>query len=302
MAVKKKFTSGAKSSALGRGLDALISTEAVRTEGSTTISEIPVEMIEANPNQPRREFDEVALQELANSISEIGIIQPITLHQISENRYMIIAGERRWRATQKAGIATIPAYVRTLDDASIMTMALVENIQREDLNDIEVALAYQQIMENEGITQEKVAQRVGKSRTAVTNSLRLLRLPAQVQMALQKKDITMGHARALLALDSPSLQVKAYDEIVKNDYNVRQVEEMVQRLKGNEGQQNDRKTIREAAKLPKEYEALRDQISKFFGTKIQMAVSPKGKGKISIGFNNAEELEHIMNLFDKMKG
>ena len=301
MAVRKKFATGSKGSALGRGLDALISTEAVRTEGSTTINEIPLDQIEANPNQPRRDFDEDALDELAASIKEIGIIQPITLHQISSDKYMIIAGERRWRASQIAGLTTIPAYIRTLDDASIMTMALVENSQREDLNDIEVALAYQQILENEGITQEKVAKRVGKSRTAVTNSLRLLRLPAQVQMSLQKKEITMGHARALLAIESPSLQVKVFNEIIKHDYNVRQVEDIMQRLK-NEDDPNKRKAIKIAAKLPTEYESMKGKIEKLFGKKVQMSVSAKGKGKISIGFSNTKELEHIMNLFDAMEG
>lgn len=189
MAVHKKFN------ALGRGLDALLSTESVRTEGSSTISEIPLEQIERNPNQPRSLFDEDKLEELAASIREIGIIQPITLRQIAENRFQIIAGERRWRASQIAGLKTIPAYIRTIKDESVMEMALVENIQREDLNPIEISLAYEHLMEGKDMTQEKVAERVGKSRANVTNYLRLLKLPAQVQMALQKKEIDMGHAR-----------------------------------------------------------------------------------------------------------
>ena len=302
MAVKKKYVSGSKGAALGRGLDALISTEAVKTEGSSTINEIPLNQIERNPNQPRREFDEDSLRELAESIREIGIIQPITLHQTSEDRYMIIAGERRWRASHLAGLTTIPAYIRTLNDASIMTMALVENIQREDLNDIEVALAYQQMMEMEQMTQEKVAKSVGKSRTAVTNTLRLLHLPARVQMALRKKEITMGHARALLAIESPSLQVKVFNEIVKNGYNVRQVEELAQRLKSGEDIQSGKKTIKSATKLPAEYEDLRNHLSHFFDTKVQMSITTKGKGKISIPFSSAEQLERIMTMFDKIKG
>ena len=181
MVVHKKFN------ALGRGLDALISTEAVRTQGSSTINEIQIDQIQANPNQPRREFDEESLQELAHSIREIGIVQPITLRQIADNKFQIVAGERRWRASQIAGLKAIPAYIRTIDDETVMEMALVENIQREDLNAIEIALAYEHLMENSGMTQEKVAERVGKSRTAVANYLRLLKLPAQVQMALQKK-------------------------------------------------------------------------------------------------------------------
>lgn len=301
MAVKKKFNTIGKTSALGKGLDALISTEEVRTEGSSTINEIPIEQIEANPNQPRREFDETALGELANSIREIGIIQPITLHQVSDNRYQIIAGERRWRASQRAGLKSIPAYIRTLDDASIMEMALVENIQREDLNAIEVALAYQQLMEGEGMTQEKVSTRVGKSRTAVTNYLRLLRLPAQVQMALQKKDIDMGHARALLSLESPSQQVKVFNEIISNGYSVRKVEEMVQMLKNGEDVQTVNKKIKTKAKLPEEYEVLRGRLAKFFGTKVQIARNNSGKGKITLAFDNEEQLENIILAFDKIK-
>ena len=158
------------------------------------------------------------MQELANSISQLGIVQPITLRKIADDRYQIIAGERRWRASQLAGLTSIPAYIKTIDDENVMEMALVENIQREDLNSIEIALAYQKLMEKSGMTQEKVSERVGKSRSAVTNYLRLLKLPAQVQMALQKKDIDMGHARALLALDSPSLQIKVFKEIQKNGY------------------------------------------------------------------------------------
>ena len=215
---------------------------------------------------------------------------------------MIIAGERRWRASHLAGLTTIPAYIRTLNDASIMTMALVENIQREDLNDIEVALAYQQMMEMEQMTQEKVAKSVGKSRTAVTNTLRLLHLPAKVQMALRKKEITMGHARALLAIESPSLQVKVFNEIVKNGYNVRQVEELAQRLKSGEDIQSGKKTIKSATKLPAEYEDLRNHLSHFFDTKVQMSITTKGKGKISIPFSSAEQLERIMTMFDKIKG
>ena len=207
MGVHKRY------SALGRGLDALISTDDVRPQGSSTINEIEISQIEANPNQPRREFDEEALQELANSIREIGIIQPITLRQVAEDRYQIIAGERRWRASQIAGLTAIPAYIRTIKDENVMEMALVENIQREDLNAIEIALAYEHLLSNSGMTQEKVSERVGKSRTAITNYLRLLKLPAQVQMALQKKEIDMGHARALLSIDSPSLQIKVFKEI-----------------------------------------------------------------------------------------
>ena len=295
MAVHKKYNS------LGRGLDALISTDAVRTQGSSTINEIAIDQIEANPNQPRREFDNEALQDLANSIKEIGIIQPITLRQIADNRFQIIAGERRWRASQFAGLKALPAYIRTIKDENVMEMALVENIQREDLNAIEIALAYEHLLESNGMTQEKVSERVGKSRTAITNYLRLLKLPAQVQMALQKKEIDMGHARALLALDSPALQIKLFKEILKNGYSVRKVEELVQALKNGDDIESGKKKIIARNQLPEEFCVLKNRLAKFLNTKVQMTCSSKGKGKISIPFANEEELERIMNLFDKLK-
>ena len=301
MAVRKKYNSSQKSNALGRGLDALISTETVRTQGSSTINEIAIEEIEANPNQPRREFEEAALQELATSIREIGIIEPITLRQVADNRFQIIAGERRWRASQIAGLQAIPAYIRTISDESVMEMALVENIQREDLNAIEIALAYEHLLEASGMTQEKVSERVGKSRTAITNYLRLLKLPAQVQMALQKKEIDMGHARALLAIDSPSLQIKLFKEVQKEGWSVRKVEEMVQQLKNGENIENGKKKIASRNALPEEFTLLKSRLSKFLNTKVQMTYSSNGKGKISIPFANEEELEHIMNVFDKLK-
>lgn len=301
MAVHKKYNSSNKGFALGRGLDALISTDEVKPQGSSTINEVLLSEIEANPNQPRREFDQEALQELANSIKEIGIIQPITLHQVAENKYQIIAGERRWRASQLAGLTAIPAYIRTIKDASVMEMALVENIQREDLNAIEIALAYEQLVAQSGMTQEKVAERVGKSRTAVTNYMRLLRLPAQVQMALQKKSIDMGHARALLSIDSPSLQIKLFNEIQKNGYSVRKVEELVQNIKSGESLGEAKKKVKATTALPEEFNVLKQQLSKFLNTKVQMNYSAKGKGRISIPFANSAELEHIMQVFDKLK-
>lgn len=285
----------------GKGLDALIDTNGVRTQGTSTINEIPLDQIEPNPNQPRHDFDADALQELANSIREIGIIQPITLRQTADNRFQIIAGERRWRASQMAGLTAVPAYIRTIKDESVMEMALVENIQREDLNAIEIALAYEHLLEGDGMTQEKVSERVGKSRTAITNYLRLLRLPAQVQMALQKKEIDMGHARAMLAIDSPSLQIKLFNEVQKNGYSVRKVEEMAQMLKNGEDVNSGRKTIVAKAKFPEEYNLLRNRLSEFLQTKVQLTCSSKGKGKITIPFANEEDLEKIMSIFDRMK-
>ena len=228
MAVRKKYDRSVLGRGLdeiggGRGLDALIDTGDVQTQGSSNLNEIEISLIEPNPNQPRREFDKEALQELANSISEVGIIQPITLRQVEGGKYQIIAGERRWRASQIAGLTRIPAYIRTVEDEGVMEMALVENIQREDLNAIEVALAYQHLAETTGMTQEMISKRVGKSRAAVTNYLRLLKLPAQVQMALKNHEIDMGHARALLSIESPSTQIKLFKEIQKQQSRRRKV-------------------------------------------------------------------------------
>ena len=301
MAVHKKYNRNAKTNALGRGLDALISTEAVSTQGSSTINEIAIDQIEANPNQPLREFDPVEFEELSNSIRELGLVQPITLRQIDDNRFQIIAGERRWRACQLAGLTAIPAYIRTIKDENVMELALVENIQREDLNAIEIALAYEHLQEKSGMTQERVAERVGKSRAAVANYLRLLKLPAQVQMALQKKEIDMGHARALLSLNSPSLQLKLFREIQKNGYSVRKVEELCQQLNSGEDIQTAKKKIAARTRLPEEFNILKQRLSSFFNTKVQMSCNANGKGKISISFASEEELEHIMEVMDKMK-
>ena len=301
MAVHKKYNRNAKVSALGRGLDALISTETVSAQGSSTINEVPIDQIEANPDQPRREFDSVALEELANSIKQLGLVQPITVRQLDEHKFQIIAGERRWRASQLAGLTAIPAYIRTIKDENVMELALVENIQREDLNAIEIALAYEHLQEKSGLTQEEVAARVGKSRVAVTNYLRLLKLPAQVQMALQKKEIDMGHARALLSLNSPSQQIKLFHEIQKNAFSVRKVEELCQQLNSGEDIQTAKKKIAAKSKLPEEFNLLRKRLSDFFNTKVQMTYGAKGKGKISIPFASEEELLHIMEVMDGLK-
>lgn len=298
MASHKKFP------ALGRGLDALISTEEeVHTSGSSSINEVPVFKIKANPNQPRREFSPESMQELADSIRQIGIIQPITLRLMEDGTYQIIAGERRWRASQMAGLTTIPAYIRTANDENMMQMALVENIQREDLNAIEIALAYQSLIEQYDLTQDRLSEKVGKNRATIANYLRLLKLPAQVQMALQNKEMDQGHARALLGLDKPSLQVKLFNEIKEKGYSVRQVEEMVKALNNGETLKSGRHTLKnkEAQRLPEEFKELRSRLADVFGTKVQMTCSQQGKGKISIPFTNEEELERIIALMDKIK-
>ena len=303
MAVRKKFDKSVLGRGLddigsGRGLDALIDTSEVTTQGSSNLSEIPIGQIEPNPDQPRREFDATAMQELATSIATMGIIAPITLRQVAPERYQIIAGERRWRASQMAGLSTIPAYIRTADDESVMELALVENIQREDLNAIEIALAYEHLAEQSGMTQEKISERVGKSRTAVTNYMRLLKLPAQIQMALKNREIDMGHARALLSLDSPSLQLKVFRDVQKNQYSVRKVEEMVQMLKSGEDVQTAKKKIVAKTQLPQEADTLKERLSSLLQTKVQLTYGAGGKGKISIPFGSDDELRRIAELLN----
>ncbi|MCR4764604.1 MAG: ParB/RepB/Spo0J family partition protein [Bacteroidaceae bacterium] len=291
-----------KKNALGRGLDALLDISDIQTEGSSSINEIELNKIKVNPNQPRREFNPEALQELADSIAEVGIIQPITLRQTGTDAYQIIAGERRFRAAQIAGLDTIPAYIRTADDENVMEMALIENIQREDLNSMEIALAYQHLLDQYNLTQEQLSERVGKNRATIANYLRLLKLPAEVQMGLQNKQIEMAHARALVSLADPKLQVNLYREIVENNYSVRKVEEMVKTLMDGKTVKTGGKTITpKRTKLPAEYNMLKQQLTGFFKAKVQLTCSPKGKGKITIPFNNEEDLERIMALFDSMK-
>ena len=294
MAVHKKYP------ALGRGLDALISTREVQTDGSSSINEIELDKIKANPNQPRKEFNEDSLRELADSIAEIGVIQPITVRQTGEDSYEIIAGERRCKASAMAGRTTIPAYIRTADDENMMEMALIENIQREDLNAVEVALAYQHLLDTYGLTQERLSERIGKNRSTITNYLRLLKLPAPIQMALQNKTIDMGHARALLALDNTADQIRIFKQIENEHLSVRKVEELVRDIQYGTETVTKPQPASKAA-LSEEFHLLKDSLSQFFQTKVQLTCSDKGKGKISIPFSNEEELERIIELFDRLK-
>lgn len=297
MAVKKKYA------ALGRGLDALISTEKVNTAGSGSINEIAIDKIIPNPNQPRREFDPVALQELSDSIREIGIVQPITLRDQGDGTYLIIAGERRWRASQMAGLTFIPAYVRTVDDENMMEMALIENIQREDLNALEIALAYQHLLEQYNLTQERLSERVGKNRSTITNYLRLLKLPATIQMGLKDRRLEMGHARALLAIDDPKMQIRAYNEIVEQGLSVHKVEEMVKELSegGTVRTSGGSRLKGKSTRVSEEYNILKESLSNFFQTKVQLTCSDKGKGKIIIPFANERDMERIIEILDRLK-
>ncbi len=283
-----------KKSALGRGLDALISTDLVKTQGSSSINEIPVDQIHANPDQPRRDFDPDSLQELSDSIRQIGIIQPITLRKIKEGDYQIIAGERRFRATVMAGLKSIPAYIRTADDENVMAMALIENIQREDLNSMEVALACQNLLEVYDMTQEQLSSRIGKKRATIANYIRLLKLPAEIQVALKNKQIDMGHARALLAIDDPMKQLQLFHELTKYGYSVRMVEDKARQM--NDAKPTTRKKAADDSLAP-----LAGQLSKFLGAPVKFKTSASGKGSISISFKNEDDLARIMQMFDKLK-
>ncbi len=291
-----------KRSALGRGLDALITMDDLKTSGSSSISEIELSKIQPNPEQPRSVFEEEALEELATSIRSLGVIQPITLKELEPEKYLIISGERRYRAAQKAGLTCIPAYIRTAEDENIVEMALIENIQREDLNAIEIALAYQRLIENYGLTQEKLSERIGKKRTTIANYLRLLKLPAEIQMGLKDKRIDMGHARALISVEDPEVQLAFYEQILSDSLSVRQVEEMVRSVANGEMQnlkKNGSKSSKEA--LPEEFNLLREHLSSFFQTKVQLVCNKKGKGKITIPFASEEELEKLISLLDTLK-
>lgn len=291
----------AKKNVLGRGLGALIdSADTYSTkEVGSSINEIEISKIVANPYQPRTKFDVDALNELAASIKELGIIQPITLRKINEDHFQIISGERRFRAAKIAGLTSIPSYIRTADDEGMLEMALVENIQREDLDAIEIALSYQRLMDECKLTQETLSDKVGKKRSTVTNYLRLLKLPARIQKGIVEKIITMGHARALVNIKDSDMQLMIYDEIFKHEYSVRRVEEIVRKY--NEDNQSFKPEEKiKAPDFPTEYLDLSNHLSKFFKSKIDFKMDQNGKGKITIPFGSGKDLERILGILDKL--
>ena len=271
-----------KSLGLGRGLDALIDTTHVSTAGSSSISEIPLDKIYPNPDQPRRTFDEEALEELAQSIKEHGVISPITLRKDANNQYMIIAGERRFRASKIAGLDSIPAYIRTAKDEQVMEWALIENIQREDLDAIEIALAYQRLMDEYSLTQERMSERVGKKRATVANYLRLLKLPAEIQLGIKEKKIDMGHARAILGSASPEQQLSIYKRILQNGLSVRKVEELVSASKATQPKKISTST--------NDYILQQEQLS----LQLNREVKISGK-KLTIVFRNEDDLNDLIS-------
>ena len=287
-----------KRNALGRGLDSLISMDDVQPSGSSAINEIAIDLIKPNPDQPRINFDEEALEELATSIRELGIIQPLTLRSAEAGTYMIISGERRYRAAKLAGLDTVPAYVRTANDSELTEMALIENIQREDLNAIEIALTFRKLIDQYNLTQERLSERIGKKRATIANFLRLLKLPAEVQLGLRDKAVDMGHARALLSVEKPTMQLKLYNEILKKGLSVRQVEQSAKEM-NEEGSTEPKAPAKKVNNA--DYDVLKQHLSKSFGVAVSFACNKDGKGKISFPFKNEEELERIIRIFDTLK-
>ena len=287
-----------KRNALGRGLDSLCTMGDVQTGGSSAINEIDVNLIFPNPGQPRRTFDEETLEELASSVRELGIIQPLSLRDAGDGTYQIIAGERRWRAAKIAGLSSVPAYVRTVSDSEVTEMALIENIQREDLNAIEVALAFRKLIDTYNLTQDRLSERLGKKRATIANHLRLLKLPAEIQLGLRDHKLDMGHARALLSVSDPKRQLKLYNMILKEELSVRRVEELARSMeeespnppaKKGSGNDNGR------------FESFAKEIATYFPTPVKFARKSDGKGTITLKFASDDELQQIMDLLGKIK-
>jgi ParB family chromosome partitioning protein len=293
-----------KRNSLGRGLDALIDTSTEEQPESKlqlrkigSVAEVAIYEIDANPYQPRTIFDEETLNELASSIKEIGIIQPITIRQTDNDRYQLISGERRLRASKIAGLTKVPAYIRTANDQNMLEMALVENTQREDLDAIEIAISFQRLIDECNLTQEILSQRIGKKRATVANYLRLLKLPAEIQLGIKEHKLSMGHARTLDNIEFPKDQLKIYGKIIDQDLSVRKVEELVRKL----GQENEQeKESNKLRTLSKEYEELKIHLQSFFNTGVEFSRNNKGSGKIVIPFKSDDDLERIIAIFDKL--
>ncbi|MBR5642590.1 MAG: ParB/RepB/Spo0J family partition protein [Salinivirgaceae bacterium] len=294
-----------KKPALGKGLNDIMANKGAGlgallkggTPTNSDISEIELNLIDVNPYQPRTEFDEDALNELAASIKQYDIIQPITLRKLDNGRYQIISGERRCRASKMAGLTRVPAYVRTADDQAMLELALVENIQRKDLDAIEIAISFQRLIDECGITQENLGDRVGKQRSTVTNYLRLLKLPDEIKLGLRKQLITMGHAKALLGIDDLNDQNFLFERILNEGLSVRETEDAAAEMKSPE----KKKAGRSKRNADDTYKALEDSLNSFFNSKVKFSRTDKGNGKIVIAFKNDQDLERIISLFDKLK-
>ncbi len=283
---------------MGRGLSALIEDASIKPEAS--INEVDVRLIEGNPFQPRTQFDEETLEELTRSIKELGIIQPVTVRQLDSGNYQLISGERRFRAAKRAGLKTIPAYVRRADDQGMLEMALVENIHRDDLDAIEVAISFQRLLDECKLTQENLSERVGKKRSTVSNYLRLLRLPAEIQLGIRSHEVRMGHARALVNVEDPNVQLLLFKEILHKGLSVRQVEELVRKIRDGESGESGSKS-RTLPTMPIEYQKLKKQLSDHFKTKVEFRRNTRGAGKIVIPFESDADLERIVGILDRLE-
>jgi len=289
-----------KKNALGRGLGALIDgveKEVLERKVEPNLN-ISLDSIDGNPFQPRSHFDEQALEELAASIRKLGIVQPLTVRETGNGRYQLIAGERRLRAARLAGMTHIPAYIRTADDQAMLELALVENIQREDLDSIEVAISFQRLIEECKLTQEQLSDRVGKQRSTIANYLRLLRLPAEIQLGIRNKHLMMGHARTLVNIENPKIQMDVYYRIVDGDLSVRQVEELVRHLQSAGIKDPAKREKRK--KLNEDFIQLSEHLNRIFSTRVNFRINEQGKGKIVIPFENPEEMERILGVFDRL--
>ncbi|WP_026464786.1 ParB/RepB/Spo0J family partition protein [Adhaeribacter aquaticus] len=289
-----------RKSGLGRGLGALIEgskTVAVPANPVNTIAEIPLHQIVTNPFQPRTHFDQDALEELSESIKTQGIIQPITVRQLDDATFQLISGERRYQASKLAGLEAIPAYIRKANDQQMLEMALIENIQRENLNAIEIALSYQRLLSECNLRQEELGDRVGKKRTTITNYLRLLKLPPDIQIAIRDNKISMGHARALINIENVDLQLEVFYKAVAEELSVRKVEELVRNLSK---QQNSTKPAKpaEGGKYSGEIKHVESRLSTYFGTKIQVKSNNRGKGEIKIPFLSVDDLNRILEILN----
>ena len=289
-----------KKNALGRGLGALIDgvEKEVLEKKVEANQDISVDAIDANPFQPRTTFDEQALEELAASIRKLGIVQPLTLRETGNGRYQLIAGERRLRAAKLAGLSRVPAYIRTADDQAMLELALVENIQREDLDAVEVAISFQRLIEECKLTQEKLSERVGKQRSTVANYLRLLKLPAEIQLGIKNKHVMMGHARTLVNIEDPKKQMVVYYKIIEGDLSVRQAEELVRLLQTEKIK--DPAKLERKRKLNQDFAQLSEHLKRIFSSKVNFRINELGKGKIVISFESAEEMERILGIFDRL--
>ena len=283
--------------ALGRGLDSLIPMDDVPARGSSAINDILLEQITPNPEQPRTTFDEEALADLATSIRELGIIQPLSLRKTGPDSYQIIAGERRYRAAKMAGLTSVPAYIRTVGEAELTEMALIENKQREDLNAIEIALTFRKLIDQYNLTQERLSERIGKKRATIANFLRLLRLPAEVQLGLRDKRVDMGHARALLTIEDPKLQLKLYNEILKQGLSVRRVEELAKAYQNGEEAAKPRKS-KSSKYTSADFDILKRHLSTAFGSNVRFTCNDAGRGSITFPFKNEDDLARLITLFD----